>query len=363
MTHYACASQEKLSELRQKPQVRILAIETSCDETAAAVVENGRTVLSNVIHTQIPLHMPFGGVVPEIASRSHVQKIGSVVQLALDQANLKLSELDAVAVTNGPGLVGALLVGLSYAKGLAYAAGLPFLGVHHIASHIAANYLSYPELEPPFTCLVASGGHSHIIAVEDYDRYRLIGRTRDDAAGEAFDKVARVLGLSYPGGPNLEKLALEGDPNRYRFHSAFNEGEGYDFSFSGIKTAVVNRLHNAEQAGEEMNRADLAASFQKTVVDILAEKSVRATKAQAGEAGKKLALAGGVSANRALREAMEARAKAAGISFYCPAFAYCTDNAAMVGSAAYGKLMRGQLDDLSLNAIPYLSIEDTSEAL
>ena len=359
MTHYERAAQEKLEQIRLHQRARILAIETSCDETAAAVVENGRTVLSNAVHTQIPLHVPFGGVVPEIASRSHVQKIGSVVRLALEEANLTLSELDAIAVTNGPGLVGALLVGLNYAKGLAYAAGLPFLGVNHIASHIAANYLSYPDLTPPFTCLVASGGHSHIIAVEDYERYRLIGRTRDDAAGEAFDKVARVLGLSYPGGPNLEKLAKEGDPNRYRFHSAFNEGEGYDFSFSGIKTAVVNRLHNAEQAGEAIDRADLAASFQKTVVDILAEKSVRAAKAQSGIAGKKLALAGGVSANSALREAMRSRAAAAGIEFFCPAFAYCTDNAAMVGSAAFGKLLSGQPDALSLNAVPYLSIEDS----
>jgi N6-L-threonylcarbamoyladenine synthase len=338
--------------------VRILAIETSCDETAAAVVEDGRTVLSNAVHTQIPLHAPFGGVVPEIASRSHVQKIGAVVRLALDEAGLALNELDAIAVTSGPGLVGALLVGLSYAKGLAYAAGLPFLGVHHIAAHIAANYLSYPDLTPPFTCLVASGGHSHIIVVEEYDRYRLIGRTRDDAAGEAFDKVARVLGLPYPGGPNLEQLALQGDPTRYRFRSAFNEGDGLDFSFSGIKTAVVNRLHNAEQAGESINHADLAASFQKTVVDILAEKSVRAAKAQSGEAGIKLALAGGVSANLALREAMEARAKQEGIAFYCPVFEYCTDNAAMVASAAYGRLLRGTTDALSLNAVPYLSIEE-----
>ena len=358
MTHYSSAVQKKLEELPQKPHVRILAIETSCDETAAAVVEDGRRVLSNAVHTQIPLHVPFGGVVPEIASRSHVQKIGSVVRAALEQAGLPLSELDAVAVTNGPGLVGALLVGLSYAKGLAYSAGLPFLGVHHIASHIAANYLSYPDLNPPFTCLVASGGHSHIILVENGERYRLIGRTRDDAAGEAFDKVARVLGLPYPGGPNLEKLAQNGDPTRYRFRSAFNEGEGFDFSFSGIKTAVVNRLHNAEQAGEAVDRADLAASFQKTVVEILADKSVRAAKAQPGEAGKKLALAGGVSANRALREAMQARANAAGIEFFCPAFEFCTDNAAMVGSAAYGKLMSGKTDLLSLNAVPYLSIEE-----
>ena len=361
MTVYERAVERKLQAVKAKPHARILAIETSCDETAAAVIEDGRRVLSNVVHTQIPLHVPYGGVVPEIASRSHVQKIGSVVRRALEEAELCLPELDAVAVTNGPGLVGALLVGVSYAKGLAYAAGLPFLGVNHIASHIAANYLSYPELEPPFTCLVASGGHSHIIVVESGERYRLLGRTRDDAAGEAFDKVARVLGLPYPGGPNLETLAKEGDPKKYRFHSAFNEGEGFDFSFSGIKTAVVNRLHNAEQSGETIDRADLAASFQKTIVDILAEKSVRAAKSQEGLAGERLALAGGVSANRALREAMETRATKAGIAFYCPAFAYCTDNAAMVGSAAYGKLMLGETDSLSLNAIPYLSIEDQSQ--
>ena len=356
-TTYEARVNARLEAIREKCGARILAIETSCDETAAAVVENGRRVLSNTVYTQIPLHVPYGGVVPEIASRSHVQKIGPVVSAALSEAELTLGELDAVAVTNGPGLVGALLVGLSYAKGLAYAAGLPFLGVHHIASHIAANYLSDSMLEPPFTCLVVSGGHSHIILVEDYDRYRLIGRTRDDAAGEAFDKVARVLGLSYPGGPNLERLAETGDPNAFRFHSAFNAGEGFDFSFSGIKTAVVNRLHTAEQAGEPVNRADLAASFQKTVVDILAEKAVRAAKAQAGEAGKKLALAGGVSANRALRAALQARADKAGIALTCPDFSYCTDNAAMVGSAAFGRLMCGRLDSLSLNAIPYLSIE------
>jgi len=357
MTDYSERSQRKLTALREKQNVRILAIETSCDETAAAVVQNGRTVLSNVVHTQIPLHVPYGGVVPEIASRSHVQKIGPVVEKALAEADMVLAEADAIAVTNGPGLVGALLVGLSYAKGLALAAGLPFLGVHHIASHIAANYITHPDLKPPFTCLIVSGGHSHIVAVEDYDRYRLIGRTRDDAAGEAFDKVARALGLAYPGGPNLEKLALEGDANRYTFHSAFNEGDGFDFSFSGIKTAVVNRLHNARQSNEEIALADLAASFQRTVVDILSEKAVRAARMQPGEAGKKLALAGGVSANRALRSALQHRAEEQGVSFYCPDFAYCTDNAAMVGSAAYGKLKAGDADALSLNAVPYLSIE------
>ncbi len=358
MSEYETRVSARLEAISKKGGARILAIETSCDETAAAVVENGRRVLSNAVFTQIPLHVPYGGVVPEIASRSHVQKIGPVVSAALTEAGLKLEELDAVAVTNGPGLVGALLVGLSYAKGLAYAAGLPFLGVHHIASHIAANYLSDPSLEPPFTCLVVSGGHSHIILVEDYDRYRLIGRTRDDAAGEAFDKVARVLGLPYPGGPNLERLAQTGNPNAFRFHSAFNEGEGFDFSFSGIKTAVVNRLHTVEQAGESVNKADLAASFQRTVVDILAEKAVRATLAQSGAAATRLALAGGVSANKALRAALQTRADKAGIQLTCPDFAYCTDNAAMVGSAAYGRLKAGRLDPLSLNAVPYLSIEE-----
>ena len=360
MTEYEARAAEKISALRKKEDVVILAIETSCDETAAAVVKNGRTVVSNVVHTQIPLHVPYGGVVPEIASRSHVQKIGAVVTGALEQANLTLEQLDAVAVTNGPGLVGALLVGLSYAKGLAYAAGLPFLGVHHIAAHIAANYLTYPELEPPFTCLIVSGGHSHIVAVEPDETYRLLGCTRDDAAGEAFDKVARALGLAYPGGPNLEKLALEGNLNAFTFHSAFNEGEGYDFSFSGVKTAVVNRLHTAKQAGEPISTADLAASFQRTVVEILAEKAVRAAVAEREQTGGKLALAGGVSANKALRAALEARAKKAGVAFYCPAFEFCTDNAAMVGAAAYRKLLHGTTDDFSLNAVPYLSIESAT---
>lgn len=332
---------------------RLLAIETSCDETAAAVVENGRLVLSNVVHTQIPLHQVYGGVVPEIASRSHVEMIGPVVDRALSEAGVTLDALDGIAVTHGPGLVGALLVGLNYAKALAYAAGLPFAGVNHIASHIAANYLTYPDLRPPFTCLVASGGHSHIVRVNDYGSFTLIGRTRDDAAGEAFDKIARMLGLPYPGGPALEKLAEDGDPNAIRFHSAFNEGAGFDFSFSGLKTAAINELHTRQQRGEPVNRADVAASFQRAVVEVLAEKSVRAA-VEAGDGT--LALAGGVSANTCLRKTMEQKCKKHGIRFCCPDFRYCTDNAAMVGSAGFYRLLSAPPDALSLNAIPNLSI-------
>lgn len=325
---------------------RVLAIETSCDETAASVVENGRTVLSNAVHTQIPIHLRYGGVVPEIASRNHVEMIGAVVHKALADANCTLDDIAGLAVTSGPGLIGALLVGVSYAKGLALSKGLPLFGTNHLASHIAANYLTYPDLEPPFTCLVASGGHSHIVTVEDYDRFTLIGRTRDDAAGEAFDKAARALGLPYPGGPALEKLALDGNPNAFRFHSAFNEGEGFDFSFSGIKTAVVNCLHTAGQRGEIINRADVAASFQREVVTILTRKAVRAAKLSSDT----LALAGGVSANRALRAALADACKKEGLRFCCPDFSFCTDNAAMVGSAGYYMMKKGHFSGLDLNA-------------
>ena len=350
---YAERAAQKLHTLRSRGAATVLAIESSCDETAAAVVENGRVVRANAVHTQIPLHVPYGGVVPEIASRSHTEMIGPVVDKALSDAGLCLSDVDAVAVTNGPGLVGALLVGLSYAKGLAFAADKPFLGVHHIASHIAANYLTYPDLTPPFVCLVASGGHSHIIRVNDYGDYTLIGRTRDDAAGEAFDKVARALSLPYPGGPSLEKLAATGDPTRYRFPSAFNAGDGFDFSFSGIKTAVVNLLHTSAQRGEPCDYADVAASFQRTVVQILTDKAVRA----AMESGcGTLALAGGVSANTALRASLAARCEERGLRFCRPDIRYCTDNAAMVGAAAFYRLMAGHIDGLSLNAVPYLPI-------
>lgn len=334
---------------RQKSAPLMLAIESSCDETAASVVRAGRDVLSMSVYTQIPLHRKFGGVVPELASRSHVEKVGSVVADALEKAGITINDVDAVAATHGPGLVGALLVGVSYAKGLAYAAGKPFIGADHIAGHIAANYLSYADLVPPFVCLVASGGHSHIILVQGYNEFKLLGCTRDDAAGEAFDKVARALGLNYPGGPELERLALEGDPNAYAFRGGFNEGESLDFSFSGIKTAVVNLMHNAEQKGEKLARADIAASFQRSVVDTLCSKAVRAAKLCGVDT---LALAGGVSANTALRSALEAAAHKAGLRFCRPDMRFCTDNAAMIACAAHYALMACAPDKLSLNALP-----------
>lgn len=334
---------------REKEAPLTLAIESSCDETAASVLRGAREVLSMSVYTQIPLHRKYGGVVPELASRSHVEKIGAVAADALGQAGIPLGAVDAVAVTNGPGLVGALLVGLSYAKGLAFAAQKPLVGVDHIAGHIAANYLSHPDLTPPFACLVASGGHSHIVLVEDYCRFSLLGKTRDDAAGEAFDKVARVLGLPYPGGPALEALAQEGDPEAFRFRMGLADAENYDFSFSGIKTAVVNLLHTASQKGTPVRGADVAASFQKAVVDALCDKSVRAAKA-AGV--KTLALAGGVSANGALRETLRIRAEAESLRFCVPEMRFCTDNAAMIACAGYYALHFSPSDSLSLNAYP-----------
>ena len=352
------SSEPKLSRYDQKaapkraafpalPRALVLGIETSCDETAAAVVEDGRLVLSSAVHTQIPIHKRFGGVVPEIASRNHVEMIGAVVDKALSDAGVTLNDIQGIAVTAGPGLIGALLVGVSYAKGLAMATGLPLRGTNHLAGHIAGNYLTFPDLAPPFTCLIASGGHSHIVQVEDYHRFTLMGRTRDDAAGEAFDKAARALGLPYPGGPELEKLAKQGDPQAYKFHSAFNEGEGYDFSFSGIKTAVINLLHTVQQRGKEVKKADVAASFQQAVVDILTKKAVRAALEQGSGT---LALAGGVSANRTLRAALQTACDRAGIRFCCPDFAYCTDNAAMIAAAGYYDMRRGLFSGLDLNA-------------
>lgn len=348
MTYYE-AAKDKQRLLAERGDAVILSVETSCDETAAAVVRNGREVLSNCVYTQIPLHRRFGGVVPELASRNHVDQIGTVVEQALEDSGYTLDTIDAVAVTCGPGLVGALLVGVCYAKALAWSRNLPLVGTNHILGHIAANYLTFSDLEPPFVCLIASGGHSHIVRVQDYDRCELIGKTRDDAAGEAFDKVARLLDLPYPGGPELEKLAEEGDPHAVRFHSAFNEGEGFDMSFSGIKTAVVNVLHNARQKGETVNRADIAASFQFAVNSILSDKAVRA-------ADNTLALAGGVSANQNLRSMLSRKCREKGVRFCCPDFRYCTDNAAMIGSAGYYLLMKGHVSSLDLNATPYLPI-------
>ncbi len=345
---YDALAARRASVIRESGRCTLLAIETSCDETAAAVIRNGREVLSNAVYSQIPIHQKYGGVVPELASRNHVMQLTPTVTQALNGAGIGYAALDAIAVTSRPGLVGALLTGVSYAKGLSYALSLPLVGVDHIAGHIAANYLACPDLEPPFTCLVASGGHSHIFEIEDYDRFTLLGRTRDDAAGEAFDKVARVLGLPYPGGPSLEALAKEGDPEAIAFPAGFNAGPGLDFSFSGLKTAVINHLHTAEQRGETVNRADVAASFQRNIVEVLTQKAVRAAKQQ--KSGT-LALAGGVSANRALTNALREAAQAAHLRFCCPEFRYCTDNAAMIGCAGYYALLSGARDGLSLNAM------------
>lgn len=326
----------------------ILAIESSCDETAVAIVRGGRETLANCIFSQIDRHALFGGVVPEIASRMHVEALDPLVDEALARANLTLQDVDAVAVTHGPGLVGALLTGVSYAKALAYALGVPLVAVNHIEGHVSANYLAHPELEPPFACLVASGGHSHVILVERYGAYRLLGQTLDDAAGEAFDKVARVLGIPYPGGPLLDRLAEEGDDGRYKFPHPRTDAP-YDFSFSGLKTAVINQAHNLRQLGEEIHPADFAASFRRAVVDMLVEKSVRA----ASDLGiGRLAAAGGVAANRLLRRELVRRGEAAGLKVFLPPVELCTDNAAMIASAAYYRLIAGEVAGLDLNALP-----------
>ncbi len=349
---YQETSQEALSRLRKKEHVRILAIESSCDETAAAVVEDGRVILSNAVFTQIDLHALYGGVVPEIASRAHVEKVDRMVDAALAQAGLTLQDVDAIAVTYGPGLVGALLIGVSCAKALAYAAGKPLIPVNHIEGHICANFLSSPELTPPFAALVVSGGHSHLFAVEDYGVYRIIGQTQDDAAGEAFDKAARVLSIPYPGGPLLDKLAENGNPHALPLPRPHVDGR-YDYSFSGLKTAFINAVHNARQKGELLCDADLAASFRYAVVSQLVDKAMLAAR----ELGlHKMVLAGGVSANRLLRREMEAACAKAGIPLYMPRLELCGDNAAMIGSAAYYRLRRGELADLSLNARPALRL-------
>ena len=333
--------------------ITILAIESSCDETAAAVVRNGREVLSNIISSQIDLHTLYGGVVPEIASRKHTERINQVIAEALQTAGMTLQEMDAIAVTYGPGLVGALLVGVSAAKAISFASGIPLIGVHHIEGHISANYIEHKELEPPYVCLVVSGGHSHLVQVTDYGEYEIMGRTRDDAAGEAFDKVARAIGLGYPGGPKIDQVSKEGNPDAIKFPRAKVADAVYDFSFSGLKSAVLNYLNSCEMKGIEICQADVAASFQKAVVDVLVEHSMNAVQ----ECGaKKFAIAGGVASNSALRGALTEACSKCGIAFYRPSPILCTDNAAMIGAAAYYEYRKGVRHGYDLNAVPNLKL-------
>ena len=331
----------------------ILAIESSCDETAASVVKNGRTILSNVISSQIALHTLYGGVVPEIASRKHIEKINQVIEEALSEANVTLDDLDAIGVTYGPGLVGALLVGVAEAKAIAYAKKLPLVGVHHIEGHVSANYIEHPDLEPPFLCLIVSGGHTHLVIVKDYGEFEILGRTRDDAAGEAFDKVARAIGLGYPGGPKIDKLAKEGNPKAIRFPKAKIEDAPYDFSFSGVKSAVLNHINGCKMKGEEINEADIAASFQNAVVEVLVEKTMLAAKEYNM---KTIAIAGGVASNSALRKAMSEACEKEGYTLSYPSPIYCTDNGAMIGVAGYYEFMNGTRHGWDLNAVPNLKI-------
>ena len=339
--------------MSEEKDVLILSIESSCDETSAAVVKNGRQVLSNVIHSQIDLHTLYGGVVPEIASRQHIEKINQVIRKALLEAGVTLDDITAIAVTYGPGLVGALLVGVSAAKALAFATGKPLIGVHHIEGHICANYIENKDLEPPFHCLVVSGGHTHLVYVSDYGSYEILGRTRDDAAGEAFDKVARAIGLGYPGGPKIDKLSDEGNPEAIVFPRAKMADNEYDFSFSGLKSAVLNYLNSCQMAGQEINRADVAASFQKAVTDVLTDHSISAMKRMGLD---KLAMAGGVASNRHLRASMKKACEENNIKLYYPSPIYCTDNAAMIGVAGYYEYIKGTRSGYDLNAMPGLKL-------
>lgn len=334
-------------------EIKILAIESSCDETAAAVVVNGRDVRSNVISSQIDLHTLYGGVVPEIASRKHIEKINQVIEEALAKAEMTLDDIDAIAVTYGPGLVGALLVGVAEAKAISFARNIPLIGVHHIEGHISANYIENKELEPPFLCLVVSGGHTHLVRVADYGQYEILGRTRDDAAGEAFDKVARAIGLGYPGGPKIEKAAHEGNPEAITFPRAKVADGVYDFSFSGLKSAVLNYLNGAKMKGEEIQVADVAASFQKSVIDVLVGHAMHAIDEYQMD---KFAIAGGVASNATLRKAMEDACAKKGVQFYHPSPILCTDNAAMIGAAGYYDYLAGKRAGLDLNAVPNLKL-------
>lgn len=333
--------------------VLVLAIESSCDETAASVVKNGRTILSNIISSQIELHKLYGGVVPEIASRKHIEKINQVIEEALKEADVTLDDLDAIGVTYGPGLVGALLVGVAEAKAISFAKDIPLVGVHHIEGHISANYIEHPDLEPPFLCLVVSGGHTHLVIVKDYGAFEILGRTRDDAAGEAFDKVARAIGLGYPGGPKIDRLSKQGNAYAFDFPKAKVDEAPYDFSFSGVKSAVLNHLNKCKMQGEDIVAADVAASFQRCVVEVLVEHAIAAAKDHKID---KLAIAGGVGSNSGLRTAMEEACRNNKIQFYHPSPIFCTDNAAMIGVAAYYEYQKGTRHGLDLNAIPNLRL-------
>jgi N6-L-threonylcarbamoyladenine synthase len=330
-----------------------LAIETSCDETSCAVVKNGREVLSNIISSQVDIHRKYGGVVPEVASRKHIENINLIIQQALDEAHITFNDIDIVGVTRGPGLVGALLVGISSAKAIAYALDKPLVGVNHIEGHICANYIEHKDLEPPFTCLVVSGGHTYLVYVKDYTKYEMVGRTRDDAAGEAFDKVARTLGLSYPGGPEIDRLSKIGNPNAIQFPRVYLENDSYDFSFSGLKTAVLNYLNQVRQKGEEIAVEDVAASFQQAVIEVLVDKSIRLAKERKTD---KIVLAGGVAANQGLRELLSKRGQEENIEIFYPSIKLCTDNAAMIGSAAYFNFINNKVSDLDLSVAPNLEL-------
>ncbi len=339
--------------MTQNGSIKILAIESSCDETAAAVVSDGRKILSNVINSQISLHTRYGGVVPELASRKHIENINYVVKEALESAGETLGSVDAIAVTNGPGLVGALLIGVSFAKALAFAADKPLVAVNHIEGHVCANFLEYPDLEPPFLCLIVSGGHTHLAVMKDYGVFEIIGKTRDDAAGEAFDKVARAIGLGYPGGPKIEKEAQKGNPKAIDFPRGKIDEAPLDFSFSGLKSAVLNYINHCKMSGIKISTCDIAASFQQAVTDVLVERAVEAAL-RLGE--KRIVMAGGVASNGYIRNSLEKACSENGIALCVPRPALCTDNAAMIGSAAYYRFLKGERADLSLNAVPGLSL-------
>lgn len=326
-----------------------LAVETSCDETSVAVMKDGREILSNTISSQIETHKKFGGVVPEVASRKHLESINKIIDTSLKEAGVSLDDIDNVGVTYGPGLVGALLVGISSAKSIAYAKKLPLIPVNHMEGHIFANFIEHKDLEPPFTCLVVSGGHTHLVYVKDYGQYELLGRTIDDAAGEAFDKVARALGLPYPGGPVIDELAKTGDSTAIKFPRAYLGGDNYDFSFSGLKTSVLNYSNSSKQKNIDMNLEDVAASFQAAVVEVLVEKTIKAAKEKNT---KTVVMAGGVASNEGLRQALTKRCKEENLNFKYPSRILCTDNAAMIGCAAYYNFKSGKIAGLDLNAVP-----------